>query len=59
MPVDYPRINQFQEWFTIDEAKQYSVISSSNKQSFVSGKRLKNGLRLDVRSSVTIMLEIQ
>ena len=31
LPVDYPRINQFQEWFIIDEAETYSIRSNKAK----------------------------
>ena len=31
LPVDYPRINQFQEWFIIDEAATYSIRSNKAK----------------------------
>ncbi len=31
LPVDYPRIKQFPEWFTDKEKEQYKVISSDKK----------------------------
>ena len=58
MPVDYPRINQFQEWFTIDLSKKYRIESPDKKSSIVSGKQLKNGWRLDVRPGENNLLEL-
>jgi hypothetical protein len=59
MPVDYPRINQFQEWFTIDETKQYKVVSSVKKQYIVSGKDLKDGVSVIVKSGETVVLQME
>jgi hypothetical protein len=30
MPVDYPRINSFSEWFTVDADKEYRLIELNN-----------------------------
>jgi hypothetical protein len=35
LPVDYPRINQFPEWFTAKEGEEYTLVSS---QKGISGK---------------------
>ncbi|MDB4583337.1 hypothetical protein N9164_09310, partial [Draconibacterium sp.] len=35
LPIDYPRINQFPEWFTAKEGEEYSIVSSNK---LVSGK---------------------
>jgi len=58
MPVDYPRINQFQEWFTVDLSKKYQIKSPDKKSTIVSGKQLNNGWQLDVRPGETVMLDI-
>ena len=58
MPADYPRINQFQEWFTVDEEKHYRVISIRKKNKIVSGKKLKEGLEINIKSGESLKLEI-
>ena len=31
LPVDYPRINQFPEWFTVEKDEEYSLVSSQKE----------------------------
>jgi hypothetical protein len=42
LPLDYPRINQFPEWFTILEHENFRVVSG--KEQTISGSELINGL---------------
>ena len=51
LPVDYPRINQFPEWFTLDQDATYSI--QSNKEQLIGkyeGKNLKKGVALSLSS---------
>jgi hypothetical protein len=47
LPVDWPRINQFPEWFTVQSGKTYTVQSSSVSGQF-SGAQLAAGLEISV-----------
>ncbi|MCC7474765.1 MAG: acetylxylan esterase [Pirellulales bacterium] len=40
MPIDYPRINQFPEWFTVELGGQYEVQPADGKAATVEGKQL-------------------
>ncbi|MCC7084992.1 MAG: hypothetical protein IT427_08295 [Pirellulales bacterium] len=42
MPVDYPRINQFPEWFTVDGDATYEVQVEGGATTLVDGKALLN-----------------
>jgi len=42
MPIDYPRINQFPEWFTVDPAKSYLVSRDGGAAETVSGETLRD-----------------
>lgn len=42
MPLDYPRINQFPEWYTVEPAKRYEVIRDGEGPVVVEGKELWN-----------------
>ena len=45
LPMDYPRINQFPEWFTVEAAKEYTVYTGSKKnRKRYSGRELSEGL---------------
>ena len=49
LPFDYPRINQFPEWFTIDESEKYKVINiNDNTEESYKGSKLLHGLKLEL-----------
>ncbi len=59
IPTDYPRINQFQQWFTIDAEKKYKLkfVAKGNTKS-INGSDLINGLPLKVKKGETIYLTV-
>lgn len=49
LPFDWPRINQFPEWFTIDEDQIYLVLKKdSDVTTKIHSDSLKDGLDLDI-----------
>lgn len=51
LPVDYPRINQFPEWFTVNYQKSYKFIDFTRKiRSQFSGTELTEGIELNLNS---------
>lgn len=49
LPIDYPRINQFPEWFTVSDQKNYKLINYSNKsKKRIKGSVLRNGIELNL-----------
>ena len=42
MPLDYPRINQFPEWFTVDKTARYRVRENDGPARDVTGDQLAN-----------------
>ena len=60
LPVDYPRINQFQEWFIIDEAATYSIRSNKAKlNGEFKGSDLKKGIPLHLSSNEQFVIIIK
>ncbi|WP_373512966.1 hypothetical protein [Persicitalea sp.] len=57
MPHDYPRINQFQEWFPISPEKHYRL-KRAGKSTLVNGKSLLDGVPLMTKPNETIYLEL-
>lgn len=60
LPVDYPRINQFPEWFTAEEEKVYSV--GSSQKSLIgkfSGKQLLEGIPVKLNAREELILVVQ
>jgi hypothetical protein len=49
LPVDYPRINQFPEWFTVADLENYELIDYNKKtKTQKSGAELRNGIELNI-----------
>ncbi len=47
MPLDWPRINQFPQWFSVHGDQEYSVIDIGNStRSHAAGKELKEGISM-------------
>jgi hypothetical protein len=47
LPFDYPRINQFQQWFTVDAGRKFEIIFyPSGKKKKVNSLDLINGLQV-------------
>ncbi|MFN8347762.1 MAG: hypothetical protein U0X91_22345 [Spirosomataceae bacterium] len=57
LPVDYPRINQFQEWFPIDPNQRYRL-SQGKKARSVSGKQLLAGLPVVLKPKEEVRLTV-
>jgi hypothetical protein len=50
LPIDYPRINQFPEWFTVNDEKDYTFTDYFNKTTTnLNGKSLKEGIHLNIK----------
>ncbi len=59
LPVDYPRINQFPEWFTVEEDDRYSIQTSNMGKTLVhSGAELRAGIPMEIRKDEVVFMEI-
>jgi hypothetical protein len=60
LPVDWPRINQFPEYFTVEKGDNYSFNKEPNTNSqVVEGSVLANGYPVKVKKGETIRLIIR
>jgi hypothetical protein len=59
LPLDWPRINQFPEYFTVEQGKNYSINSEKNKNRVISGEKLQNGLPLRIYKGETVRIIVQ
>ncbi|WP_372948694.1 hypothetical protein [Mariniphaga sp.] len=51
LPIDYPRINQFPEWFTVEEGEEYALVSSQKQLSGkYTGKQLLEGISVKLKA---------
>jgi len=59
LPIDYPRINQFPEWFTLDPEKNYRLHDTDRKTpGRLSGKDLEQGLKIDLKKDQEYLIKI-
>ena len=54
LPLDYTRINQFPEWFTVEAVKQYQVRLGPDRINVVSGEDLTKGIPVKLEPSETL-----
>ena len=58
LPFDWPRINQFPEWFTVEGSKTYSV-TVNGKRRKLSGTELTKGLGISAGAGQTLTIEVK
>jgi hypothetical protein len=60
LPLDYPRINQVPEWFTVEGARNYAVLDpdTNHKRNAVTGRQLADGLPLTLAANQPVNLII-
>lgn len=59
MPYDWPRINQFPEYFTVEKEKDYTVMSGRNmKENVLSGEEFLKGYQVEVKAGETVRMKI-
>jgi len=60
LPIDWPRINQFPEYFTVEKGRNYSITTEDNlKDRVISGIILEKGLDIKVKKGKTIKLVVK
>jgi hypothetical protein len=60
MPADYPRINQFQQWFTVEKGKKYEVVfSPKGRKNVMTGEELISGLQLSVKPGREVLFTVK
>jgi hypothetical protein len=59
LPLDWPRINQFPEYFTVENGKNYTVISDNNNlDQVISGDELRDGLPVKLKAGQCVNIII-
>ncbi|MHC4741765.1 MAG: FAD-dependent oxidoreductase [Planctomycetota bacterium] len=60
MPIDWPRINQFPEWFTAHAEKRHDVLDLTAKtRKTIMGKKLTEGIEIELKPGTEKHLLIQ
>ena len=59
LPMDWPRINQFPEWFTLTPGKEYRVIqSNTGRSSIYKAEDLGRGLNIKLSPGKLLQIEV-
>jgi hypothetical protein len=58
LPVNYPRLNEFPEWFTVEAAKRYRV-RMGHATRRVNGEALWRGLSVEIRRGRTEVVTVE
>ncbi len=60
MPLDWPRINQFPEWFTAKDRKRYIVNDLTyNTKTTLTGRQLQEGITINLQPGTEHHLQVQ
>ena len=60
LPVDYPRINQFPEWFTVEDKMEFTVVSSQKTLSGkYTGKQLHEGIQVKLTAGEQLVFSVK
>lgn len=57
LPFDWPRINQFQEWFTVKNGQSYNVVVNGNS-TVMKGEDILKGINLKLKKDNVVKIEI-
>lgn len=60
LPIDYPRINQFPEWFTAKNGEEYTVVSSQkNLSGKYTGNQLLEGIFIQLKPNEQFVITVK
>lgn len=58
LPLNYPRLNEFPEWFTVEPALLYQVVVEDGEPELRLGEELRRGLPITLKAGRTLRLRI-
>lgn len=58
LPLDYPRINQFAEWFTVESGGRYQVKTGHRRPNRLAGHELIRGMPVNLAAGTELRLEV-
>ncbi len=58
LPLDWPRINQFPEWFVVRSDTQYDITSSQGYHQLIGAESLAQGLQCSIASDEVLTIQV-
>ncbi|MCX8044779.1 MAG: hypothetical protein N3B18_11740 [Desulfobacterota bacterium] len=60
LPVNYPRVNEWPEWFVVHEKKEYIITDLASRETkIVSGTQLREGIMVELKNAASVNLKIE
>jgi len=59
LPLDYPRINQFPEWFAVEPTRSYQVNSEGQGTQVHTGGELASGWKLQLTAGDSVWVSVR
>jgi hypothetical protein len=59
LPVNYPRLNEFPEWFAVEPDVVYRLQVGANAETTLSGKQLADGLSLRLSPNEPVVVRVE
>ena len=59
LPIDWPRINQFPEWFTVEAGKKYTVARDGAAGRTVTAEALRGGFPVELTAGEVVRLTVR
>jgi hypothetical protein len=58
LPVNYTRLNEFPEWFTVDQDRVYTLEAAGEQRRKMLGAELRRGIPLNVNRSAPAIIRV-
>lgn len=58
LPINYPRLNEFPEWFTVESGATYELKPSRGSRMVKTGAQLAEGVFLSVKAGETLIISV-
>ncbi len=59
LPVNYTRLNEFPEWFTVDQDHLYSIVIDDNEALIRTGGELVQGLEVEIQYNKPVSITVK
>jgi hypothetical protein len=59
LPIDWPRINQFPEYFTIEKKNEYTIMTDNTRnEQIIKGSELENGFQIRIKGGKSVRIVV-
>lgn len=58
LPYDWPRINQFQEWYCVEDDRRYVVVDDDGGSKMMAAQHLREGFQVDIAADEPLHFKI-